>query len=124
MLGEVTDLDVALITGGFTITAVIVTFGGNALLDMVRARRAARDSRGAAIAEVLTASIDLVLAVNAIRAAHQHCTDSRARMLIAAALLRDLPDLNSWKALTDRHVTRTALSTLTALCASETRTPA
>jgi hypothetical protein len=115
MLGEVTDLDVALITGGFTITAVIVTFGGNALLDMVRARRAARESRGAAIAEVLTASIDLVLAVNAIRAAYQHRTNSRARMLIAAALLRDLPDLNSWKALTERYITRTALSTLTGL---------
>lgn len=115
MLGAVTDLDVALITGGFTVAAVVVTFGGNALLDTVRARRAARESRDAAIAEVLAASMDLVLAVSAIRAAHQHRTNSRARMLAAAALLRDLPDLNSWKALTDRHVHRTALRTLTGL---------
>ena len=85
MLGAVTDLDVALITGGFTVAAVVVTFGGNALLDMARARRAGRESRDAAIAEVLAASMDLVLAVSAIRAAHQHRTNSRARMLIAAA---------------------------------------
>jgi hypothetical protein len=115
MLGAVTDLDVALITGGFTVAAVVVTFGGNALLDVVRARRGARESRDAAIAEVLAASMDLVLAVSAIRAAHQHRTNSRARMLIAAALLRDLPNLNSWKAITDRHVQRTALRTLTGL---------
>ena len=57
--GAVTDLDVALITGGFTIGAVGVTFGGNALLELARARRAARQSRDAAIAEVLAASIDL-----------------------------------------------------------------
>ena len=53
----------ALITGGFTIGAVVVTFPGNALLERARARRAARESRAAAIAEVLAASIDLVLAV-------------------------------------------------------------
>lgn len=115
MLGAMTDLDVALITGGFTVAAVVVTFGGNALLDTVRARRAARESRDAAIAEVLAASMDLVLAVSAIRSAHQHRTNGRAGMLIAAALLRDLPDLNSWKALTDRPVQRTALRTLTSL---------
>jgi hypothetical protein len=115
MLGAVTDLDVALITGGFTIGAVVVTFGGNALLERARARRAARESRDAAIAEVLAASIDLVLSVAAIRAAHEHRTNRRARLFIAAALLRDLPDLDSWKALTDRGVQRVALRTLTGL---------
>jgi len=115
MLGAVTDLGVALITGGFTIGAVVVTFGGNALLERARARRAARESRNAAIAEVLAASIDLVLAVAAIRAAHEHRTNRRMRLFIAAALLRDLPDLDSWKALTDRSVQRVALSTLTGL---------
>ena len=78
MLGAVTDLDVALITGGFTVAAVVVTFGGNALLDMARSRRAARESRDAAIAEVLAASMDLALAVSAIRAAHQHRTRGMA----------------------------------------------
>jgi hypothetical protein len=115
MLGQVSDLDVALITGGFTIGAVIVTFGGNALGAMWRARHAAREARDAAIAEVLAASVDLVLAVNAVRVAHQYRTNNRARLLIAAALLRDLPDLDSVKALTDRHVLRTALGTVTGL---------
>ncbi len=115
MLGAVSDLGVALITGGFTIGAVVVTFGGNALLERARARRASGESRDAAIAEVLAASIDLVLAVAAIRAAHEHRTNRRMRLFIAAALLRDLPDLDSWKAFTDRSVQRVALSTLTGL---------
>ncbi len=93
MLGAVSDLGVALITGGFTIGAVVVTFGGNALLERARARRASGESRDAAIAEVLAA----------------------LRLFIAAALLRDLPDLDSWKAFTDRSVQRVALSTLTGL---------
>ena len=80
-----------------------------------RARRVAGESRDAAIAEVLAASIDLVLAVAAIRAAHEHRTNRRTRLFIAAALLRDLPDLDSWKAFTDRSVQRVALSPLTGL---------
>ena len=53
MLSAVSDLGLTLITGGFTIGAVIVTFAGTALLDRARARRAAKESRDAAIAEVL-----------------------------------------------------------------------
>lgn len=40
MLGMVTDLDLSLITGGFTIAPVAVTFGGNYLRDKTRDRQA------------------------------------------------------------------------------------
>jgi hypothetical protein len=111
----VTDLDLSLITGGFTIAAVAVTFGGNALLDILHDHRARKRARDAAIADLLTASVELVLAVNAVRAAYQHRTGGRARVLIAAALLQDLPDLDTWKSLTDRTVTRTLLRTASGL---------
>jgi hypothetical protein len=115
MLGTVSDLDVALITGGFTVAAVMVTFGGNYLLDQARDRRAARQARASAIADLLTTSVELVLAVNAIRAAYQYRTSNRARLMIGAALLRDLPNLDSWKDLTDRDVQRTMLRTVMGL---------
>ena len=115
MLGTVTDLDLSLITGGFTIAAVAVTFGGNYLRDKARDRRADKQSRDAAIADLLTASVELVLAVNAIRAAYQHRTNARARLMIAAALMRDLPNLDTWKDLTDRDVMRTLLRTATGI---------
>ncbi len=41
----------------------MVTFGGSAITDSLKARRAAKDARDQAIAEVLAASMDLVLAV-------------------------------------------------------------
>lgn len=111
MLGVVTDLELSLITGGFTIAGVLVTFGGSYMLDRARDRRAAARSRDSAIADLITTSIELVLAVNTIRAAYQHRTNTRTRLMIAAALLRDLPDLSSWKDLTDRGVQRTILRT-------------
>jgi hypothetical protein len=101
-----TDLDLALITGRFTIAAVVVTFGGNYVLGQARDRRADKQSRDSAIADVLTTAVELMLAVNAIRAAYQHRTNARARLMIAAALMRDLPDLDSWRDLTDRDVMR------------------
>ena len=111
MLGVVTDLELSLITGGFTIAAVLVTFGGSYLLERARSRRDARQSRDSAIADLLTTSVELVLAVNTIRAAYQHRTNTRARMMVAAALLRDLPNLSSWKDFADRSVQKTILCT-------------
>ena len=115
ILGTVNDPGLALITGGFTITAVVVTFGGNYLRDRARERMADKQSRDSAIADLLTASAELVLAVNAARAAYQHRTGTRTRLMIAAALLLDLPNLGSWRDLTDRDVLRTSLRTATGL---------
>jgi hypothetical protein len=123
----VTDLSLALITGGFTIAAVAVTFGGNYLLDRARDRRADRKSRDSALADLLTTSVELVLAVNVIRAAYQYRTNNRARLMIAAAVLQDVPNLDSWKDLTDRDVQRTILRTTVGLARdrdAETRTTA
>ena len=125
MLDTVSELALALITSGSTIAAVIVTFGGNYLRDKVRHRRADRQARDSALADLLTTSVELVLAVNAIRAAYQYRTSNRARLMIGAALLRDLPNLDSWKDLTDRDVQRTALRTIVGLARdqdTETRT--
>jgi len=72
MLGVVTDLELSLITDGFTIAGVLVTFGGSYMLDRARDRRAAGQSRDSAIADLITTSVELVLAVNTIRAAYQH----------------------------------------------------
>src|SRR5580698_980225 len=66
ILGTVTDLGLALITGGFTIGGVVVTFGGSYLRDKARDRRADRQARDSALADLLTTSVELVLAVNAI----------------------------------------------------------
>ena len=115
ILGTVNDPGLALITGGFTITAVAVTFGGNYLRDKARDRRADKQSRDSAIADLLTASVEMVLAVNTARAAYQHRSNTRARLMIAAALLQDLPNLDSWRDLTDRDVIRTSLRTATGL---------
>jgi Bacterial regulatory proteins, luxR family len=79
-------VSIALITGGFTLGAVALTLAGNAVTGHQRDRRAARNARDAAIAELLAASIDLVQAVNVVRGNRKHQTDGRARMLIAAEL--------------------------------------
>jgi len=115
ILGPVNAVDLSLITGGFTIAAVAVTFGGNYLRDRARDRRAGQLARDSAIADLLTTSVALVLAVNAIRAAYQHRTNGRLRLLIAAALLQDLPNLDAWRDLIDRDVIRTSLRTATGL---------
>lgn len=115
ILGTVNAPDLSLITGGFTIAAVVVTFGGNYVLGKARDRQAEKQARDSAIADLLTTSVELVLAVNAIRAAYQHRTSTRARLLIAATLLRDLPNLDSWGDLIDREVMRASLRTATGL---------
>jgi hypothetical protein len=93
--GAVTDLDLALITGGFTVTAVIVTFGGNYLLDRARDRRASRQARDAAIADLLTTSVELLLAVNGVRGAYRTSTFGWSWLLFVLSLVRDLPDIDS-----------------------------
>ena len=83
------------------------------LRDRARDRRAEKLARDSAIADLLTTSVELVLAINAIRAAYQHRTNARSRLLTAAALLQDLPNLDAWRDLTDWDVIRTSLRTAT-----------
>ena len=65
--------------GGFTLGAVALTFAGRTVNGLLRNRRAARNARDAAIAELLAAAIDLVQAVNVIRSSWKHQTNWRAR---------------------------------------------
>jgi hypothetical protein len=67
-----------------------------------------KQARDSVIADLLTTSVELAPGVNAVRTAHQHRTSARARLMVAAGLLRDLPNLESWKDLTDRDVRRTS----------------
>ena len=53
ILSPVNALDLSLITGGFTIAAVAVTFSGNYLRDRARDRRAEKLARDSVIADVL-----------------------------------------------------------------------
>ncbi len=88
-----------------------LTFAGRTVNGLLRNRRAARNARDAAIAELLAAAIDLVQAVNVIRSSWKHQTNWRARLLITAALVRDIPDLHSWKDLANRATMRKLLGT-------------
>jgi hypothetical protein len=67
----VSGLELALITGGFTLGAVAVTFAGNWALEWARERRAGRRERQRALAELLTAAVDLMSGTHAIRAAYE-----------------------------------------------------
>ncbi len=109
------DLSIALITGGFTLGAVALTFTGTAVTDRLRSRRAARDAQDAAITELLAASADLVQAAAAIRIGWAHRTGWRQRLLIGAAVLPDFQPVRSWKDFTDHAIQRALLRTVTDL---------
>jgi hypothetical protein len=66
----VNGLDLALITGSFTLGAVVVTFSGNLWLETVRERRTRRRERKRAVTELLTATVELMYGVEVLRAAY------------------------------------------------------
>ena len=90
MLGAMTNLtslELALIPAGAALVGVALGIIGNAYLERQRDRRAARHERDQAIAELLTATIDLVAAVQAVRAAYQQQTTWRHYIRISATIL-------------------------------------
>jgi hypothetical protein len=68
--GTLTPLQAALIPALAALTGVALGILGQAWLDRIRNRRAGRDQRDQAIAELLTATIDLVSSIQTIRAAY------------------------------------------------------
>ncbi|SRR6266567_223117 len=82
----VTNLDLALISAGAALGGVALGIFGNGWLDRLRDRRAARQSRDQAIAEILTAAVDLISSVQAIRAAYD-TSRWRAQLRNAVALV-------------------------------------
>ena len=84
---SLTPLELALIPAGAALVGVALGIIGNASLERQRDRHTARHERDQAIAELLTATIDLVAAVQAVRAAYQQQTTWRHYIRISATIL-------------------------------------
>ena len=67
----VTPFEIALIAPVAALAGVLLTFAGNARLERLREGRSARQGQDQAIAELLTATVDLITGVQAVRAAYQ-----------------------------------------------------
>ena len=65
-----TPLELALIPAGTALVGVALATAGNGYLDRQRDRRAAKTQRDQALAELLTATVDLINGVQMIRAAY------------------------------------------------------
>ena len=84
---NVTGLELALIPAGAALAGVALGIVGNAYLDRQRDRREARRERDQAIADLLTATVDLVSGVQAVRAAYQQQTTWRHYIRISGTIL-------------------------------------
>ncbi len=70
-MASASNLDIALITAGAALAGVVIGQFGTYVIERLRERRAARNARDQAIAELLTAVVDLVTSVQTVRAAYQ-----------------------------------------------------
>jgi hypothetical protein len=107
---NVTALELALIPAGAALVGVAVGTVGNAYLDRRRDRRAAKHQRDQAIAELLTATVDLINGVQVVRAAYyrQHPNWLRniriaATLIVAAGSVMTHGDKLTWETLRDWH---------------------
>ena len=85
--GPLTSLELALIPAGAALAGVTLGIFGNGYLDGLRERRAAKQQRDQAIAELLTATVDLITGIQAIRAAYLKQTPWRHYVRASAAIL-------------------------------------
>jgi len=83
----VTSLEIALVAPVAALAGVALGIGGNARLDRLRERRAARRTQDQAIAELLTATVDLITGIQAVRAAYMQQTRWRHYIRGAATLI-------------------------------------
>jgi hypothetical protein len=116
---NVTGLELAIIPAGAALVGVVLGTVGNVYLDRRRDRRAACRERDQAIAELLTATVDLMSGVQAVRAAyHQQHATLRHYIRLSAGLLTALgstmtsPGKFNWRGLLDWHTGRPALDRL------------
>jgi hypothetical protein len=84
---SVTPSELALIAPVAALVGVTLGIAGNAYLDRMRDKRAAKRGRDQAIAEVLTATIDLVTGIQALRAAYYQQTQWRHYIRAAAIVI-------------------------------------
>lgn len=82
-----TPLEVALISPAAVLAGVALGTAGTAYLDRSRERRAAKGALDQAIAELLTATVDLVTGAQAVRAAYQSQTRWRHYIRVAALIV-------------------------------------
>jgi hypothetical protein len=90
-----------LLLAGTPLLAVIITFIGTSYQQRQQERRSAKDTQDRAISELLSAALDLLSGVRAIRAAHARRTTPRYYLRAAAVLMRAVPELTSLRVLTE-----------------------
>jgi hypothetical protein len=83
----VTPLELALIAPVAALAGVVIGIMGNAYLERSRERRAAKRERDHAIAELLTATVDLITGVQAVRGAYKQQTRWRHYIRVSAVIL-------------------------------------
>lgn len=84
---NLTGLELALIPAGTALAGVALGIAGNGYLDRQRECRAAKQQRDQAIAELLTATVDLVSSVQAIRSAYLKQGGWRHYVRLSAVIL-------------------------------------
>lgn len=84
---SVTPVELALISPLAALLGVALGIAGNSYVDRQRERRTARRGQDQAIAELLTATVDLITSVQAVRAAYQQQTPWRHYIRVAAILM-------------------------------------
>jgi len=87
---NITGLELALIPAGSALAGVALGIAGQGWLDTRRDRRAAVRERDQAIAELLTATVDIVQGVQAVRGAYQARPWWRHHVLAAGTVLSAL----------------------------------
>jgi hypothetical protein len=84
---SVTPLGLALISPVAALAGVALGIAGNARLERLREQRAARRGQNQAVAELLTATVDLITGIQAVRAAYQTQTRWRHYIRVGALLI-------------------------------------
>ncbi|MHB1430634.1 MAG: hypothetical protein ACYCVZ_00740 [Streptosporangiaceae bacterium] len=113
----------AIVTGAFTLGAVVLTFLGTTWMQVMAARRADRAARRQAIAEMLTSVADLLSGIRMIRGAYQHQTRWRHYVRVAGTVLAAIgavllgqpgssPTRDDWAALLDVRASGPVISRL------------
>ena len=84
---HVTGLELALIPAGSVLAGVALGIGGQGWLDSRKERRAGLDARDQAIAELLTATVDIIQGAQALRGAYEGQAGWRRHVRRGAAIV-------------------------------------
>lgn len=87
VVASATPLELTLIAPAAALVGVALGIAGNAYLDRSRERRAAKRVQSQAIAELLTATVDLITGVQAVRGAYKQQTRWRHYIRVSGVIL-------------------------------------